>query len=201
VLAGFMLVITMMRGNTKSGTISYAFKTLITYFCGGTRLLNQTIENPLSFGLDTYTYGYCTFAGFFSILNVVNMYLLGRFGLNPLPMNFAAELQVQDFISRNVHIGTASIINAFPTMYYFFLRDGGILFLVAAVFLFSRFITFYEKRSARRNSLKSSFTYGLLFYVSIMTVCWWEPIRTEFWMTLLWGRLLCRMVEKRKTHG
>ena len=200
VLAGFMIVITLLRGNTNNSAVGYVFKTLITYFCGGTRLLNQTIENPLSFGLDSYQYGYCTFAGLFSIINLINMYFLGRVGLNIFPINFAADMHVQDYIARNVRIGSVSSINAFPTMYYFFLRDGGIIFLIIIVVILGRMITAYERKSVRQNSLNRTFTYSLFFYVAIMTVCWWEPIRTEFWMILFWGKLFCRMLEKRQLY-
>lgn len=198
VLVAFMVVITMLRGNKSNGVIGYVFKTLVSYFCGGTRVLNRALESPALFGLDDYSYGYCTIAGLFSIINLINTYIFGRVGLNLLPIEFASKMNVQTYLANNVQIGLVSSLNAFSTMFYYFLRDGVIVFLIIVVIISGRLLTRYEKRSATNGSLKNSFTYILFFYTAIMSVCWWEPARTEFWMILIWGRLLCRWLEKRK---
>lgn len=197
ILVAFMVIITVLRGNTDNGALAYVFKTIIQYFCGGTRVLSRTLESPSLFGLDSYSYGFCSIAGFFSIINLINMYIFGPIGLNLLPINFASDMHVQSYLAYNVRIGTVSSMNAFPTMFYFFLRDGGLVFLIIFIIVVSRLITRYEKRSALSKSLKNTYTYILFFYVAIMSVCWWEPIRTEFWMALIWGRIICNIAEKR----
>lgn len=189
-----MVFITMFRDNTDSRGISYIVKTLVQYFCGGTRILNQAMNSPVKYGLDVYSYGYCTIGGFLAILSLVNTYIFGKLGLNLLPLNFNALMHVQDYMNSNIKYGPVSQMNAFPTMFYYFLRDGGVVYLVIIVFLFMKVLTRYERKCLLNPSIKSTFVYCYLFYVAIMTVCWWEPIRTEFWMALFWGLMLCKYV-------
>ena len=81
--------------------------------------------------------------------------------INILPLNFPALMRVQDYISYDVSIGTHSTMNAFPTFYYFFLRDGGIVYLIFATIIFGRIVTILERKCVRSSRLKDSFTYSL----------------------------------------
>ena len=183
-------IITIYRGSGTDSAFSYIFKTVITYFCGGTRVLNQTLEYSQLYGINIQTYGYSSISGFFSIVNTLNLYIF-----NILPNNFAASFRVQDYLIDNISIGTNSSMNAFPTMYYFFIRDGGIAFMCIITFVFGRLVTFVQNKSIVSSSLFLNFLYCLLFYTAIMTVCWWEPIRVEFWMILFWGWIISLLMK------
>jgi len=190
----FVMVITIQRSSINSSLTSIMGRTLLSYFGGGIRIFDQTLRNPEQFGLDKYTFGVSSFSGLISILDVFNHYALSPFGINILPAGHSSTTVAQGFLYANVIIGPYTSMNAFPTMFYYFCRDGGVMIIVFMSCLFGILLEFLGKHRQLQPSIRNSFIYYLMLYAGIMSVCWWEPMRTEFWMVLIWGLLLYRMM-------
>ncbi len=182
--------LTISRSFDKSNPLVVLMNTVVSYFCGGIRVLNQTIAAPGQYGLDSYSFGICTFGGLVSILDTFNHYILGLFGVSILPKGFSTSIIHNAYLSKNIRIGTHSSMNAFPTMLYYFMRDGGLLWVILFTFIFCRIIMRTESNFLRCPTVKNSFLLYLLIYNVVMSVCWWNPINCEFWMELFWGLLI-----------
>lgn len=186
--------ITVARNNTDSNPFFEIIQTLIQYFGAGIRVLNSILLTPDHYGFNGYTYGSVTFAGLLSIFRTIDIYFFKPLGIGLFPLNFDPYSISQGYVATNIHYGTSSYMNAFPTMAYYFLRDGGYVGLVLLTVVFLKICSRKERRYYRTRSLFNAFLYILLFYVVIMSVCWWEPVNVEFWMELFWGYFICRAI-------
>lgn len=192
-----LIIMTMLRTNSNETVITYVSKTLLTYFGGGIRVFDQTIQNPTLYGLDSYSFGLCTFAGLCSIFDTINNYMMAPLGLNILPIGHSTSTIVQGYIYSNVVIGPYTSLNAFPTMLYYFARDGGAIAIIIMCMVYMALLQHFRKRRKYKPTLKNYFLFYYLAYVAVMGLCWWEPIRTEFWMILFWGIVLTRIFQGR----
>jgi oligosaccharide repeat unit polymerase len=196
IFALIVVGITLLRNNSKEGILSNVIETVLSYFCGGTRVFNQILQQPSFYGLDAYTFGICTFAGLLSILSTIQTYSFGKLGLGILPASFSSYTIAQGYVAKRITYGVNSAMNAFPTMFYYFVRDAGVIGLIIGPILFARVISHVEKKLLKTKDLINSFKYFYLMYALLMSVCWWEPMRQEFWMTFLWGVLICNYILK-----
>ena len=199
ILVLMMIVITLLRNNGHHSIITTIVHSIVSYFCGGVRVFDQIIRHPNAFGLFDETYGMSTFAGLFSILLFLNHYSLGLVGLSFIPPDFSIYDTVQGYLINSIPIGINAEMNAFPTMFYFFFRDFGLISFILFPLLFGFLLSTIEKLYYLNRAPFYTFLYFYLLYTAIMSVCWWEPIRTEFWMVLIWGFVLCLILRKRIT--
>jgi oligosaccharide repeat unit polymerase len=200
VFISIVVAITLMRNNSKDNFLLTIFETILSYFCGGSRVFDQTLQNPGAYGLDGYTFGICTFAGLLSVITTIQNYTIGRVGLFFIPSSFSSYTIAQGYVVNRVSYGLDSAMNAFPTMFYYFVRDAGVLGLIIVPLVFGRVLVRNERDFFRNRDRFSAFKYFFLLYSMVMSVCWWEPMRQEFWMTFLWGLLICRLILKPKLN-
>ena len=195
------VAITVFRGgNNEKNIFQTVIQTLCVYFGGGTRVLNETIINPSSYGLGTLSFGMCIFGGLLSIYSTLDRYILGAFGLNLIPRDFIINDYVQGYVSGYISIGENSKMNAFPTMFYYFMRDGGIVGLVFFTFIFTMVLIFAEKKFNASSNIKNFSIYAHLFHAGFMSVCWLETIREEFWMVIIWIIIIYNLFFKQKNQ-
>jgi len=194
----FSMIITTQRTSSYSSLSSIMGRTLLAYFGGGIRVFNETLRNPQQFGLDRYSFGMCSIAGLISIFDLFNNYALSPLGINILPAGHSSTAVAQGFLYSNVVIGPYTSMNAFPTMFYYFCRDGGAIAIAFISCLFGMLLGYFKKVQQLKPNIRNRSIYYFMVYAAIMSICWWEPIRTEFWMIMIWGLLLYRMMLKKE---
>ena len=87
--------------------------------------------------------------------------------------------------STFLRINSDHYYNAFPTMLYYFYRDGRFLGIVLDSLLFS-IITSHTYRAFKTKwSTKGESLYLLSLYLIVMGTLRWEPVMANFWITLL----------------
>lgn len=179
--------LTFLRAFSTDNWAGMLIKTVVTYFGGGIRVLDRTIQDPSQYGLDSYSLGICSFGGIVSILFTFNHYFLGLFGINIFPEGFSTQIIHNAYLSQSVQIGTAMKMNAFPTMLYYFLRDGGVIWAILFTGIFVRLVMRAEDNYLHNPTIKNGFLLFFLLYNAVMSVCWWNPMNCEFWMEMFWG--------------
>ena len=155
--------------------------TISVYFTGGIKLFDLTLSSPTSFGLMDRMHGLSFIGGLLSVFQLILMYIpgIGSFFYGDLISN-----QVQQFVTGYYAIGKSVSMNAFPTMYYYFMRDFGVLGILFGGCVFGWLITWATTRS-RRNNIHFSLIYCICMYLVIFSVCWWDPYRMEFWTIII----------------
>jgi len=83
-------------------------------------------------------------------------------------------------------------------MFYYFCRDGGAIAIAFISCLFGMLLGYFKKVQQLKPNIRNRSIYYFMVYAAIMSICWWEPIRTEFWMIMIWGLLLYRMMLKKE---
>jgi oligosaccharide repeat unit polymerase len=172
------IIVTMGRGISGDNLVVNLFKTIFLYFSGGIHIFSNVLSNQVEFGLENLTYGLASFSGFVSLFTTFTYVFLGIPSDGPFNTSI-----IQSYLSGNIQIGESTYMNAFPTMFYYFIRDFGFFGLFFMSLFFSSIILLIFK-SHRRNNFLASIVYIYICYLLIMTVCWWEPQRTEFWSSL-----------------
>lgn len=141
-------------------------KQIYTYFALAPTLL--TVWLPIIKTLP-YTYGFLTFFGihsyFFRFLDKVNLS-----GLIPEIYNNSYQAILNAEIFKNVGYGSA---NAFVSPVYYFMIDGGYVFVCLASVLFGIIVQYFYKRCQRNINSRMFLFYALVMYgvfVSFMRI-------------------------------
>lgn len=175
-----VIYITYERSYQAGSYLSAFFEALLTYFTGGIQLLDIAISSPESFGLTKYALGSVFIAGFLSIFILVLYYVPGVALNLELPTAYA-----QQYLTQSLSIGPNHSINAFATMYYYFIRDFGFIGVILLTTLFSMTCLYSYKLLIQKTSLISTALFIQVVILIFYSVIWWEPYRMEFWAVLL----------------
>ena len=195
-LLSILLSITITSSRSVGGSF---LETTVTYFCGGIRLLNESLKSKATFGLDEYTFGVCTFAGPLAFISDFDRYFVGVLGFHFLPSNFSPYFISQgQYFAEATYIGQHTLINAFPTYLYYFYRDGGVVWMLLMVCFLSYLVITVRNKFYKSSNLAYAYLFCALLYWMVMSVCWWEGIRLESFVSIVWGVLLSRMLIKKK---
>lgn len=179
-------LITIMRSGDNEGFFGQIVRSVVSYFCGGSRVFNTVMQNKAVYGLTSQSYGLCFIGGLVTILCFIDSTVLGAFGLNLVPKGFSSYDFIHGFLNSPVPYGEESQMNAFSTMYYYFMRDFGIMGVIFQTCLLCLIFVFFENRYYRNPNIRNAALYIHIFFTGMMSVCWLEPIRVEFWMTVFW---------------
>ncbi len=180
------VLITILRSSEDEGFFGQVVQSIVSYFCGGARVFNTVLQNGSMYGLSLQTYGLGFIGGLASIFCFIDGSILGIVGLNLVPKGFNMYDFVHGYLNSPVQYGTSSQMNAFSTMYYYFLRDFGIIGVAILTCLLCLIFVYFENRYYRNPNIMNAALYIHIFFTGIMSVCWFEPIRVEFWMTIFW---------------
>ena len=186
------LAITMSRSSGVVSPIVYSLRMISRYFTIGPRLLEHAINKPVSFGLNDWSWG-------------------GIFwgGLLEIPRSFLAVLGVkmpsfftiaQQEMGNYYPIGPGINSNAFPTMFYYFMKDMGIFGVLFESLLFGCLsVRIYGKLNRSPSNL-----YLGLFYLVLIVIaygmCWWPLYRPEYYSTLFLFLLFSKALRMRLTN-
>ena len=101
-----------------------------------------------------YTHGTTFIAGILTIFLLTAYYILG---LPKIPI-FPTDV-TQEYLNSNVFLGSHTEMNAFATMYYYFMRDFGIIGLIILTILFSLICIVIFNYMKKTNIFFSKFLY------------------------------------------
>ncbi len=181
-----------LRSSTTTTLISSMTKSIVVYFTGGMHLFSSALENKDAFGLNEHSYFIITFRGIFAIISQLLYYLSGR----TIPL-FIDKFTLS-YLDTNYLISDTISINAFPTMYYYFMRDMGILGIIIFTGLFA-----FASNRIYRTYLKTRTVSSLVFlmeigYIILFSVCCWLPIKQEYTMQIVYYILIFKVLTSKK---
>jgi oligosaccharide repeat unit polymerase len=155
--------ITLLR--SAEFTLEYSLRMISRYFTIGPCLLEKALNSPSSFGLDNYTYGGVFFAGIIEIIRIIFV---------PLGVKFEGFFgTAQEYMNHYYEIGNGIRANAFPTMFYYFMRDYGYLGVVLCSFAVGLFfLLVYVHASKKPNFLSYAF-FVVVMNIIAYGMCWW----------------------------
>lgn len=167
------------------------FYNVAEYFSIGPRLFDIALENPIEWGLQDFSLGGYVFAGAFELLRL----FFSTLGLT-VNINFFAKAQevvgLYYTLSPN---GTQR--NAFPTMYYYFMRDFSWVGVIIVPFLLAIVVQYFYKYVKTHPTPWTALKYSYIILPILYSPCWWQPIRVEYWSTLIW-MVVCHRVFSRR---
>lgn len=173
------LYLTFQRSSQSTSQITVFLQTLTIYFTGGIQLLDIAISNPALFGLTELTFGSVYIAGFLSIFLMIIKYIpFLSININ-LPTSYA-----QQYITQSHSISPDISMNAFATMYYYFIRDFGILGVILLTIIFSIVCVVVYRYMKINQTILNSVLYVLSFSLIFYSIFWWKPYTMEFWTFL-----------------
>lgn len=179
------VLVTISRASNVASPIKYALRMAAGYYSIGPRLFERALENPQIMGLDKWTLG-----GVF----------LG--GLLEIPRSFFAVLGIklpsfftiaQQELATYFLIGENMRANAFPTMFYYFMKDWGYI----GIFIGSFIVGAVSLRVYRRVSIKTNivwyFIYNLFLIVFAYGMCWWPLYRPEYFSACIYTYFIAKL--------
>ena len=193
-IMGFIITAQRSFSGNKESIWDNLIDTLIIYFTGGIKVLDITLLSPGQYGLNDLTYGSTLIAGITSVMEYI---------FNALPIvggiftQFPTDI-AQQYLTNNIWIGPRLAMNAFGTMYYYFMRDFGKVGMVIGPTILGLIASHVSRKKAI-----DYFSYILrmqLLLLIIFSVCWWEPFRMEYWVitiqALVWYRFAVKWSSK-----
>ena len=193
-IMGFVITAQRSFSGNKESIWDNLIDTLIIYFTGGIKVLDITLLSPGQYGLNDLTYGSTLIAGITSVIGYI---------FNALPLvggiftQFPTDI-AQQYLTNDIWIGPRLAMNAFGTMYYYFLRDFGKVGIVIGPTILGLIASHVSRKKAI-----DYFSYILrmqLLLLIIFSVCWWEPFRMEYWVitiqALVWYRFAAKWSSK-----
>ncbi len=195
-----IVLITILRSGEDEGFFGQVVQSIVSYFCGGIRVFNTVLQNESIYGLTLQSYGLCCIGGLAIIYSLIDRYILGIVGLSLIPTDFNSNDFVHGYLNSPIPYGDSSQMNAFSTMYYYFLRDFGIIGVIFQTCLLCLVFVYFENKYYRNPNVRNAALYIHIFFTGIMSVCWFEPIRAEFWMTIFWILLVSKILFSQKTE-
>jgi oligosaccharide repeat unit polymerase len=184
-----LLVLTYYRHNIQKADVSVvnSFMGIFqTYFAGGFQLLDLALNDPSSWGLDSLTLGGATFCGLIQVVNYFVYYLLSgrRLSLSFLSPN------IQAYAEQFYMVSDTKKMNAYVTMFYYFMRDFGIVGVVVLSIVFGYICAKAYRRMRKCPIFMRQFNYVMLLVVIVFSVEWWQPIKSDWWMMLAYGWII-----------
>ena len=174
----------------ENDLLSQSIKTMIIYLTGSLHYFSITLSNPDSYGLNGplfYGMGFIgsiwdTFATFCSFF---------------LHIKIATSSDVTFYIDSPNYIGNGIYYNAFPTMYYIFIRDLGPIGVILETSIFSIICSkIFLWFKMKKNTISLSF-YIIFIYLMINSVLWWELKRVELLFAILHLCWIVPLIEKK----
>ena len=163
------------------------------YFSIGPRLFDMALENPVTWGLQDFSFGGYIFAG---ALEVIRLF----FAMIGVPVNINFFAKAQEVVGIYYTISpNGSKRNAFPTMYYYFMRDFSWVGVIIVPFLLAVVAHQLYKRVKSHPTPWTALKYSYLLLPLLYSPCWWQPIRVEYWTTFIWMILCYKLLSKRRT--
>ena len=87
-------------------------------------------------------------------------------------------------MNTSYYVGNGILSNAFPTAFYYFLEDFGLLGLLIEPVLWSVLaIIIYKKASKKPSIVRYCLQYTSLITI-VYSVCWWPLYRIEYFSTI-----------------
>lgn len=163
---------TVLRHDIESNMFENVINVVTQYFSSGMALLNVMLENVSQSGLDTYHWGSATLAGFLKTISfIMQLITLGHFSFS-VP-------DVQEYAGQFHAVSPAENMNAYVTIYYYFMRDFGYLGLIVFTFIFAFICVNIYKNLKINPSLFNQIAYLHMISILFFSTLWWEPIRME----------------------
>ncbi len=178
------MIVSASRTKREDSHLSILLSNFVDYFTIGPRLLDLALEQPEVWGLSDWGLGGFTFAGLLEIVRLVFAFI----GI-PVGLTFFGDSQS---VAGLYHVisSTGKRANAFPTMYYYFIRDFSFAGVIIIPFIFGIVCrAVYRYIFIKERSIWRSLLYGYLLLLVFYSSCWWQAIRPEYWTTLIW--LIC----------
>ena len=185
--------VTKDRGISGGNNIFSILKTFYVYFVGGISVFNNAINNQLAYGLGDYTYGATFVAGILQII----AYPLSKISMLS-NWTFYPTDAASEYLVRFVSIGSNTEMNAFATMYYFFMRDFGVFGIVLYSTILAMLCSFVKHMLSKRNNLVYNQIYIYVIGLIAFSTIWWDLYRMESWSILILLILASNLIEKKE---
>lgn len=151
--------ITLIRANEKKNHLDLIGKYLIDYHTVSFSILDKELRDPKSLIHDT-TYGRSSL-GSFERLAIRGLRFIGVDKISQVDLNGLALMSNRE-VGRD-NSGNGKYYNAFGSVLFSLYRDGKILFLCMAGFVFGFLISYFSLATAFRNVGAMAFLTGLIF--------------------------------------
>ena len=178
----FMVKNGFERSNMSNTVLDTTLASLNSYFTGGVHLLDYALEEKNDYSLTFFTYGIITFRGILNILNELLYYA----SLKIIPWFLLDNAFSLDILSIHRPIGMGTILNAFPTAYYYFYRDFGLFGVFFNTLLFGSFTSYIYNRYQANHTLANICFLMESSFLIFFSVCWWYPHTSEYIMQLIY---------------
>lgn len=192
-IAGVAIIgITFVRHRMSEESLISSYTGVVhTYVAGGFQLLDLALRDPVEWRLNTYTLGVSTFKGLLDTVNTTITMLTG--GVLHLP-EFYANANIQTIAEEFHAVSATKTMNAYVTMYYYFLRDLGYVGLICFTTMLSMLCSGNYKKMCKNPSLDHQLNYYIMLNIIFFSTIWWEPINSSFWVYLIWTKILVFLV-------
>ena len=187
-----LVVISIIRHRIGKGSyVTMFFQIISTYIAGGFQLFDLALANRATWGLDHFTYGAATLKGALDLLfSVLSTLTGGRIGTP----EWFANANIQTVAAQFHYVSASKRMNAYMTMFYYFMRDFGIAGVVGISMLVGRIIYKIYYRLVSKPNLYNSVTYLIMLNVLFFTTIWWEGINSALFMSMIWNLIICRFI-------
>jgi oligosaccharide repeat unit polymerase len=171
--------------------IGNLFSSVVGYFSAGLHLFTNILYDKSRFQLDQLSFGILSTRGIWGVVSQVCYY--ASFGLIPL---LGRRFSI-DCLAPAYPIGPTRFFNAFPTMYYYFMRDFGYFGIIFFTALFA-FICqrVYKKYLATSSVISLCFLLETAFTI-IYSTCWWTMHKQEYFMELVYFFIIYHWIKQR----
>jgi len=193
IIVPVLVLVTLDRSVSTSGGITSIFKTIVVYFTGGSHMFDVAINNRTHYGLLDYTYGSTFIAG---ILNIPFIFLskFPGFGFwDYFPTDLASK-----YLVGSTTIGAETEMNAFATIYYFFMRDFGYLGIIVYTIIFASITTHLYNKIRKEKHFFTTLLYVHFLIVIVYSANWWEFYRMEAWTTVIMLYIILFLTKQKK---
>jgi len=192
------LIYIIGNGLARSTEITTVFtslkKSIITYFTGGLHFFSYILDRKSWFGLDQKSFGIISFRSIFYIFSQVLYYLSGK-TIPLLSSRFSlASIDATYLIGDNV------LFNAFPTAFYYSIRDFGLFGVIVMPLLLAIVATAFFQRLERKLSIGNLIALMECCFLIIFSVCTWMFYKQEYLMQLIYYFIILKLIMSRSNR-
>lgn len=170
-----MILTTFKRATNVTNIVNELVKNIVLYFTGPIAFFEQCLTTISS--TSELMYGQGFFSGLIEPFTVLYSILT-----NGTPYMPANEIGI---ITQNaVLIGKDIYYNAYPTMFFTFLKDFGILGIFIDTMIFGSISMIVYNYMEKYNTNYSKAIYLTVIFVIIFSTMWWVPLFTWVWVVI-----------------
>lgn len=171
--------------NRSDGALYSVVEQIYAYFVGSL-VLFDTLSNLGYPAHSEYLFGRATIGGLVDSFILFFEQTINVFDFSKTDM---AIMKINSVTSLYYVIGPGKVMNAFPTMFYVFKQDFGMIGVFVVPFIYSSILSYFKVMASKKFDIRYDMIYILLGFIGIFGSNRWEP--TQFWV---WGAAFFIMI-------